>query len=91
MATTLRSFINDLGTVVQQTKMNEAMKLANGSTTTMEMYHRKCGQMEGMEQCVKIAREMLGQMESAVEGGDGLPEMPKIPITGEGANTGNGE
>jgi len=80
MATTLRSFVNDLSQVVQQTKMNEALKLANGSTGSMESYHRKCGQMEGMEQCVKIAREMLGQMESAQDD-DGLPEMK---LTGGG-------
>lgn len=86
MATTLRSFLNDLGTVVQQTKMNEALKLANGSTTSMEAYHRKCGQMEGMEQCVKIAREMLGQMESAAEQDDGLPMMPITAPTGDGAD-----
>jgi hypothetical protein len=87
--TTVRSFLNDLGQVVQQTKMNEALKLANGSTTSMEMYHRKCGQMEGMEQAIKIAREMLGQLESASED-DGLPKMP-ILGEGEGAGTGNGE
>ena len=83
MATTLRSFINDLNQVVQQTKVNQALKLANGSTTSLESYHRQCGQMEGMEQCVKVAREMLGQMESAAEQGDGLPEMPNAGAGGE--------
>ena len=82
MATTLRGFINDLNQVVQQTKMNQALKLANGSTGNMESYHRQCGQMEGLEQCVKIAREMLGQLEAAAEQGDGLPEMPQGQLTG---------
>ena len=87
MVTTLRSFLNDLGNVVNQTRMNEAMKLANGSTTSMESYHRKCGQLEGMEQCIKMAREMLGQMESAAEREGELPEMPQ-PRSVPGPKTG---
>ncbi len=78
MATTLRSFVNDLNQVVQQTKVSQALKLASGSTGSMESYQRQCGQMEGMEQCVKIAREMLGQIEASVDE-TGLPEMPQIP------------
>jgi hypothetical protein len=79
MATTLRSFVNDLGQVVQQAKGQQALALASGSTATMEQYNRKVGRMEGMEEVVKLAREMLGQMESAAEAGSGLPEMPNIP------------
>ena len=76
MATvTLRGFVNDLHNVVVQAKGNQALKLANGSTINMESYHRQVGQMDGMEQCVKHAREMLGQMEAAAEQEDGLPEM----------------
>ena len=74
--TTLRGFINDLNTVVQQTKGQQALKLANGSCPSMESYHRSCGRIEGMEQVVAMAREMLGQMESSVDK-DGLPEMPQ--------------
>lgn len=72
--TTLRGFVNDLNSVIQQTKVQQALKLANGSCVNMESYHRNCGRMEGMEEVVKMAREMLGQMESAVDD-DGLPEM----------------
>lgn len=75
MATPIRAFINDLNNVVQQAKGNQALKMANGSIPSMEQYHRACGRLEGMEQCVVMAREMLGQMESAVEDADGLPEM----------------
>jgi len=46
----------------------------------MEKYHRAVGRMEGMEECVKIAREMLGQMEAAMDEGN-LPEMmPTTPV-----------
>ena len=76
MAVSLRGFINDLNTVVQQHKAQNALKLANGSTPNMESYHRTCGRLEGLDECVKIAREMLGQLEAAQEEGDGLPEMP---------------
>lgn len=77
MATTLRSFLNDLDKVVGQTKMNQALKIANGAIPNMEQYHRSCGRLEGMDQVVAIAREMLGQMESAAEEAEGLPEMPQ--------------
>jgi hypothetical protein len=77
---TLRGFVNDLGTVVQQHKVQNALKLANGSTPNMEGYHRTCGRLEGLDECVKIAREMLGQMEAAMEQGDGLPEMPDASL-----------
>lgn len=76
MATTLRSFVNDLGQVVQQARVQQALKLSNGATPNMEQYHRQCGRMEGMEECVKLAREMLGQLESAAEQSEQqLPEM----------------
>jgi hypothetical protein len=76
--TTLRSFLNDLNNVVQQAKVQQAVKLANGACPNMESYHRQCGRSEGMEEVVKLAREMLGQMESAAEESDGLPELPTL-------------
>lgn len=82
MAITLRGFLNDLGQVVQQTKVNQALSLAKGSVPDMERYHRACGRIEGMEEVVKMAREMLGQMEAAAEDKSGLPTMP--PVTGDG-------
>ncbi len=84
MATTLRGFINDLEQVVQKTRANQAASLGSGSCPNMEQYHRSCGRMEGMEQTVKIAREMLGQMEASVDKGD-LPEMPPI-VAGSNGN-----
>jgi predicted secreted protein len=76
VATTLRSFVNDLNQVIQQTKVQSALKLANGSCPTMESYHRNCGRMEGMEETVKVAREMLGQIESAAQDDGTLGELP---------------
>jgi len=32
-----------------------------------------------MDECVKIAREMLGQLEAQAEDEGGLPEMPSAP------------
>jgi len=72
--TTLRSFVNDLDKIVQQGKASQAAKIASGSLPNMEQYHRQCGRIEGMEQCVKLARDMLGQMEAAIED-DPLPTM----------------
>jgi hypothetical protein len=80
MATTLRSFLKDLNEVVQKTKTNQALSMARGSIPDMERYNRAVGRMEGMEECVKIAREMLGQMEAALDESD-LPEMaPTTPV-----------
>jgi len=84
MATTLRGFINDLEQVVQKARANQAMSLASGSCPSMEQYHRSVGRLEGMEQTVAMAREMLGRMEANIDKGD-LPTMPQV----EGAN-GNG-
>jgi len=77
MATTLRSFLNDLNQVVQQTMVQSALKLGKGSCPNMEQYHRSCGRIEGMEETVKMAREMLGQLENAQEESD-LPELPAV-------------
>jgi hypothetical protein len=71
---TLRGFVNDLAQVVEQTKMQHSLKIASGSVPNMEQYHRSVGRIEGMDQVVKTAREMLGQMEAAVDN-DRLPEM----------------
>jgi signal recognition particle GTPase len=73
MATTLRSFVNDLDKIVQQQHMNMALKLAKGQCGTLENYHRQVGQMEGLGITVNLARDMLGQMENIDDGG--LPEM----------------
>jgi len=75
--TTLRGFVNDLSTVAQQYKQQQALKIAGGSIPNMETYHRQCGQIEGMDKLISLAREMLGKMESEVDN-DGLPEMPKV-------------
>ncbi len=81
MATTLRSFLNDFDRVVQQTQVNIALKLAKGSCPNMEEYHRAVGRSEGMELAVKTAREMLGQMEAALEDDGNLREMPPVATT----------
>ena len=80
---TVRKFLNDLGQVVQQTTVNQSVSLANGSCPNMEQYHRRCGRIEGMGEVLKLAREMLGQLESAADN-DPLPEMPDIPTAGNG-------
>lgn len=72
---TLRQFVNDLDKVAQQQSANMAMKLAKGQCPNMEAYHRQVGQIEGMSLTVSLARDMLGQMENALDG-DSLPEMP---------------
>ena len=81
MATTLRSFLNDFDRVVQQTQVNIALKLAKGSCPNMEEYHRAVGRSEGMDLAVKTAREMLGQMEAAMEDDGNLREMPPVETT----------
>ncbi len=78
MATTLRGFLNDFDRVVQQAQVNIALKLAKGSCPNMEEYHRAVGRSEGMELAVKTAREMLGQMEAAIEDDPALREMPPV-------------
>ena len=76
--TTLRGFVNDLANVIEQTKAQHAGKIASGSVPNMEQYHRSVGRIEGMDQAVKTAREMLGQMEAQVDGSQ-LPEMDPQP------------
>lgn len=82
MTTTLRGFVNDLTKLVQQAKVNQSLAIASGSCPSMEQYHRKVGRIEGMEEMIKMARDMLGQMESALEN-DGLPEMDPPPPRGK--------
>jgi len=77
MATTLRQFVNDLDRVVQQTQVNMSLKLGKGQCGDMKQYNRQVGRIEGMEQAVKSAREMLAQMEEVDQKGD-LPELPDL-------------
>jgi hypothetical protein len=80
---TVRKFLNDLSQVVAQTSVNQSVSLANGSCPNMEQYHRRCGRIEGMGEVLKLAREMLGQLESATDN-DRLPEMPNVTASGNG-------
>lgn len=41
----------------------------------MEQYQRQVGRIEGLENGVALARDMLGQLEAAGDN-DKLPEMP---------------
>lgn len=75
MSTLLRRFVNDLGRVVEQAKYEQAMSIARGAIPNMEQYHRQVGRLEGMDNTVKVARDMLGQMEAAADQ-EHLPEMP---------------
>ena len=71
---TLRGFMNNFKQVVDQTKVNMAMKLANGSTVNMAQYNRQVGRMEGLDQAVGLFKDMLGQIED-IEKQEQLPEM----------------
>lgn len=70
----VRHFINTLEKVVQQTTMELAIAMAKGSLPDMEAYHRSCGRIQGMEQTVKISKDLLSKMIEAADDND-LPEM----------------
>ena len=74
MQMTIRKFMNNFKQVVDQQKVNMALKLANGSTVNMEQYNRQVGRMEGLDQAVALFKDMVGQMEDA-QRDDDLPEM----------------
>ena len=74
MQMTLRGFVNNFAQVIEQTKVNMAIKLQKGQLASMETYNRDVGRAEGLDNAVALARDMLGQIESAVDEDD-LPEI----------------
>ncbi len=76
MQITIKKFIKDFEKIIANQQMNNAMKLAKGQCSDMEAYKRAVGQSEGMGIAVQCAKDMLNQLEEAIEEG-GLPEMDK--------------
>ena len=70
----LRAFVRNAEQVVQQTKVNMGLKLLRGSTGTVEDLNRQVGRSEGLDQCIGLLKDMLGQIEEAERNQD-LPEM----------------
>lgn len=70
----LRAFVRNAESVVNQTKVNMALKMQKGQLTSLESYHREVGRAEGMDQCIALMKDMLGQLEEAERNQD-LPEM----------------
>lgn len=71
---TLRAFVRNAEQVVQQTKVNMGLKLLRGSTGSVEDLNRQVGRSEGLDQCIGLLKDMLGQIEEAERNQD-LPEM----------------
>lgn len=72
---TLRQFVKNADAVIQQHKMQAAMKLQKGQHQTMEAYNREVGRAEGMEIAIGLLRDMVQKIEDAATNDD-LPEMP---------------
>jgi len=75
MQVTLRSFIKDFRTLIQQNVANNAIQMAKGQLKDMEEYKRKVGYNEGLEAAGSLADNMLRQLEEAQDQQD-LPPMP---------------
>jgi len=73
---TLRAFVNNFSSIVDQSKVSMALKLARGSIGSLEEYKREVGRIEGMDSAVSLMRDMLGRLEAG-EDDDLLPEMPQ--------------
>lgn len=70
----LRAFVKNAENVVNQTKVNMALKMQKGQINSLEAYNREVGRAEGMDQCIALLKDMLGQLEEAERNQD-LPEM----------------
>jgi hypothetical protein len=73
---TLNRFVRDFEAVVAQSINNVNSKIGRGQCKDHPEYKQQCGIIAGMELAVGLARDMLRQVELAVEEGGGLQEMP---------------
>ena len=80
MQMTIRQFIKNYADVINQHKLELAVKLAKGQIGSMEQYNRAVGRSEGLDQSVQVMRDMMSQLEEADQDSD-LPEMKSV---GEG-------
>lgn len=71
---TVRQFIKDFESVITQSATQKRLAISRGSVPNMEAYNRAVGQIEGMENAVATAKEMIRQMREAEEDNE-LPEM----------------
>jgi len=70
----VRHFIKNLETIIKQSVVEQSVTIAKGSLPNMEAYNRACGRIQGMEQTVKISKDLLNKMIEAADDSD-LPEM----------------
>ena len=82
MQMTLNQFVRELNNLVQQAKLDRSLSIAKGAIPDMETYHRQCGRIEGMEQAVAMARDMVNTLRDREDAGD-LPEMPQTGTDSE--------
>lgn len=68
--TTVRKFVKDLETLVNRQIVEDSLKLSKGQCPDHAAYVRMCGVRTGMEGAVRIAQDMLKQI-------DDLEDLPE--------------
>ena len=79
MKTTLRRYVKDLRTALNNAAVNKSLQLGKGQCATIEDYKKTVGYISGLEAAGEVAEQMLRGIEDASRDADSdLPEMPQV-------------
>lgn len=79
MQLTLRTFVKDLQTALNNASIEKSIQLGKGQCATIEDYKKTVGFIAGLGAAAQVAEEMLRKVEDIQRDGDNdLPEMPQV-------------